>query len=283
MKGPLVTTDQLLEWSRENPEGLAIIDCRYDLQDHLLGFFAYRESHIPGAVYCQLNQDLAAKPGEQTGRHPLPSLDELEHAMGKLGVTMEKKVVVYDDKGGAFAGRLWWVLRYLGHPQVYLLDGGIPKWIAEEKPLKEGIEEGKGHVFKSFPRQSLLVTKEEILEKLQSPLMLLVDARAPERYKGEVEPIDPVAGHIPGAKNLFYQWNLDEHGCFRPKEELLELYSSVIGEVEPSQVVFYCGSGVTSCLNLIAMEYLELYGARLYVGSWSEWCRTPHLPKVFKE
>lgn len=261
----------------DDPEW-AVFDCRFDLEDKARGEADYLQAHIPGAVYVHLERDLSAPVTGRNGRHPLPSLEAMEALFSRLGVHEGLQVVAYDDAGGPYAARLWWMLRYLGHEAVAVLDGGWPAWREAGLPARSGRESRAPAAFRARPRPNLRCEAEEILANLNSPSLILVDARAPERYRGETEPYDPVAGRIPGARNRFWKDNLDPEGRFLPREALRAAFAAVLGEVPPAQAVVYCGSGVTACHNLLAMAHAGLEGARLYPGSWSEWCADPQRP-----
>ena len=260
---------------------LVIVDCRFDLLDTAAGERRYRESHIPGAVYAHLARDLSgprAATGEG-GRHPLPTPAELTRTFGGWGIGGAApgrgvQVVAYDDQSGHYAARLWWLLRFMGHEAVAVLDGGWPAWVAAGLPVEAGDGDGIGgdvppeRLYEGGPRLDRPATAEEAVA---APL--LVDGRAPERYRGEVEPLDPVAGHIPGATNRPYTANWDADGRWRAPEALLAEFLDLLGDTPPESAVFYCGSGVSACVNLLAMVRAGLPEGRLYVGSWSEWSR----------
>lgn len=247
-----------------------IVDCRFDLFDKAIGETRYREAHIPGAVYAHLERDLSLplNPSGVGGRHPLPSPDEMRQVFGRLGIGPGIQVIAYDDSSGHYAARLWWMLRFMGHESVALLDGGWPAWVANGLPVASGWEEPVQRVFSGQPRWDRVATKAEL-----GDVSLLVDGRAPERYRGEIEPIDPVAGHIPGAVNRPYLANWTEQGDWRSQEALLADFLALLGDTPPEEAVFYCGSGVSACVNLAAMVRAGLPEGRLYVGSWSEWSR----------
>lgn len=253
-----------------NPDW-AIIDCRFDLFDTSAGERNYRNAHIPGAVYADLDDDLSA-PKDPTGiggRHPLPTPDDMVRLFSRLGIGPGVQVVAYDDSSGHYAARLWWMLQFMGHKAVAVLDGGWPRWVSEGLPVAQGWEHRSPREFVGHPHWEQVVARDEV-----PSAPLLVDARAPERYRGEVEPIDPVAGHIPGAINRPYGVNWTDEGLWRSQEDLLADFLAVIGETPPDDTVFYCGSGVSACVNLLAMVRAGLPAGRLYVGSWSEWSRT---------
>ncbi len=256
----------------------AVFDCRFHLVDKERGEAAYLQAHLPGAVYVHLERDLSAPVTGRNGRHPLPSQEAMEALLSRLGVHAGLQVVAYDEAGGPYAARLWWMLRYLGHEAVAVLDGGWPAWQEAELPTRDGRESRGPATFQARPRQDLRCEADEILASLGAPSLVLLDSRAPERYRGETEPYDPVAGRIPGARNRFWKENLDPQGRFLPPETLRAAFEAVLGAVPLTQVVVYCGSGVTACHNLLAMAHAGLEGARLYPGSRSEWCADPARP-----
>lgn len=246
-----------------------VVDCRFDLLDADKGERAYLAAHIPGAVYAHLNRDLSsAEPVTDNGRHPLPTPAMMSLAFGRMGIDERTQMVAYDDTSGHYAARLWWMLRYMGHEAVAVLDGGWPGWLAAGLPVTSGIETRPTALFTGQPRNDRLVTIDQVPD-----LPLLVDSRAPERYRGEVEPIDPLAGHIPGALNRFYGDNWNADGRWRQPDELADVFAELLGPTEPAASTFYCGSGVSACVNLLAMAHAGLPEGRLYVGSWSEWSR----------
>jgi thiosulfate/3-mercaptopyruvate sulfurtransferase len=254
----------------------AIVDCRFRLDDPGAGRALYLEAHIPGAVYADLNRDLSAPPSPDEGRHPLPDLDEFRAKLGGWGIGEGVQVVCYDDQGGAIAARLWWMLRYLGHEAVAVLDGGWPAWLAHGYSIASGEETRLFAHFQGEPQPEWLASMEEVLAR--PPAMLLVDSRDPTRYRGEVEPIDRVPGHIPGARNRPFAQNLAPDDTLRPAADLAEEWRELLGSHAPGDAVVYCGSGVTACHNLLAMEVSGLSGARLFVPSWSDWSASPERP-----
>jgi len=265
----LVSTEELFK-HLDDPDWV-VFDCRFTLTDPEAGRAAYNQVHIPGARYAHLDADLAAPVGSATGRHPLPDPQLLIDKLGSWGVDRAKQVVVYDDAFGAMAVRMWWLLKWLGHDNVALLDGVLPKWIREKRPLTSELPTITRTTFIAQINDDMWVTAEDLQAALEKDEVVLLDARAEERYSGEVEPLDKVAGHVPGAINLPWEDNLDLGGNLLPPEEIRELYQEEIGEKAASQVIHMCGSGVTACHNILAMEHAGLTGARLYAGSWSEW------------
>ena len=255
-----------------------IVDCRYDLHDEAWGEREYAGQHIPGAVSASLDRDLSGAKTGQNGRHPLPDPAHLARTLGRFGITEGIQVVAYDQDSGMFASRLWWLLRWLGHDHVALVDGGLAKWRAEGRTVQSGVETRAPREFRGAPRDGWVVNVGEIAGLIGRRDWRLLDARAPERYRGEIEPLDRVAGHIPSATNYFFTGNLGEDGTFRSAENLRVRLSEAIGGLPPDRVVCYCGSGVTACHNLLALEHAGLPGARLYPGSWSEWSSDPARP-----
>jgi thiosulfate/3-mercaptopyruvate sulfurtransferase len=270
----LVSTERL----QQNLGGWAIFDCRFDLADERWGREQYLASHIPGAAYVSLAHDLAGPRTASSGRHPLPSIDALAATFSRLGIADDTQVVVYDQDSGLFASRMWWCLRYLGHDAVALLDGGWARWLREGLPRASGEERRAPRPFVATPRPSMAIVVEEVQRRVDAGDTLLVDARGPDRFEGRSEPIDRIAGHIPGAANHFYRWNLDDDGTMLDAGRLRERYTALLGGRAPEQVIVYCGSGVSACHNLLAMEIAGLRGTPLYVGSWSEWSQDPARP-----
>ena len=270
----LVTT-QTLAASLADPRWI-VIDCRFDLQNEELGRTQYLAAHVPGAVYVSLAHDLSSKKSGKNGRHPLPSVEDFAATVRRLGISRDTQVVAYDQDSGMYASRFWWMLRYAGHDAVAVLDGGWAKWMAEQRAARGGDERRPAGDFVASPRPSWRLTADDVAAL--PPSALLVDARAPERFEGRSEPLDRVAGHIPGAANHHYKQNLTDSGTMRPADALRQDFAALLGGRSPEQLVMYCGSGVTACQNLLAMEHAGLGGARLYPGSWSEWSADPSRP-----
>jgi thiosulfate/3-mercaptopyruvate sulfurtransferase len=265
----LIETEALA--ARLSDPGLVIVDCRFDLADTAQGERAYAEKHIPGAGYAHLDRDLSGTKTGRNGRHPLPDPYALARTFGSLGIGEGTQVIAYDQDAGMYASRLWWELRWLGHGAVAVLDGGFAKWIGEGRPTAAGVETRPARPFTPRPREDMVATLAEIDARRADNEWRLVDARAPERFRGEHETLDKAAGHIPGAVNHFFRTNLDDRGTFRSPDELRVRARETIGDVPPERIVCYCGSGVTACHNLLAMEHAGMHGAKLYAGSWSEW------------
>ena len=259
-------------------EHWVIVDCRFDLANPEKGEQLYLESHIPGARYAHLDRDLSGEKTGSNGRHPLPTAEQMRDRFGALGISPGKQVVVYDADSGMHASRLWWMLRFMGHDGVALLDGGFARWRRDGFPVRGGREDWRAATFVGAPRESWRVTADDVLRGLGDTDRVLVDARAEERFRGENETLDKKAGHIPGAKNFFFQRNLSDDKTFRSADELRIAWTALLGSTPPEQVVMYCGSGVTACHNLLAMEHAGLPGARIFPGSWSEWSSDPSRP-----
>ena len=272
----LVSTEELSK-HLDDPDWV-IFDCRFTLTDPGAGKAAYDQGHIPGARYAHLDDDLAAPVGPATGRHPLPDPQILAEKLGEWGVDNSKQVVVYDDAFGAMAVRMWWLLKWLGHEKVALLDGVLPKWIREKRPMTDEVPAIAPTVFNAKVNDEMWITADDLQVALDKGEVVLLDARAEERFSGEVEPLDKVAGHVPGAFNLPWEDNLDLGGDLLSPGELRELYQEIMGDRQGKMVVNMCGSGVTACHNILAMEHAGLHGSRLYAGSWSEWITDTRRP-----
>jgi thiosulfate/3-mercaptopyruvate sulfurtransferase len=252
-----------------------IFDCRHDLAKPELGESQYRQSHIPGALFAHLDRDLSASKNGRNGRHPLPDLKSFVDTLGRWGIKAGDQVVCYDGGSGGMASRLWWMLRWAGHEAVAVLDGGLAKWTKEGRPVTSDIPRFSPTRYEARPRPEMAVAANEVLDRQN----VLVDARAPVRYRGDKEPIDPVAGRIPGAFNRYNLDNVGPEGTLKPAAELRREFERVLGGRKPAQAVHYCGSGVAACHNLFAMEVAGLPGGRLYAGSWSEWIADPARPR----
>jgi thiosulfate/3-mercaptopyruvate sulfurtransferase len=266
-------------------ERLAVVDCRFDLMLPAAGREAYLTAHIPGACYADLNGDLSAPIGPHTGRHPLPHPKAFANRMGALGIGDDAQVVAYDDANGSFAARLWWMLRWVGHDAVAVLDGGFQAWKSRGGAVQTG--EGECRARRLTVRNDAcaaasaadsVASVADVAQALRDPAALLVDARAADRFAGLLEPIDSVAGHIPGAVNHPFTANLGADNRFLPAAELKRRWLLRLAGKEPGSVIAMCGSGVTACHNLLSLEVAGLPGAKLYAGSWSEWIRDPKRP-----
>jgi thiosulfate/3-mercaptopyruvate sulfurtransferase len=252
-----------------------IVDCRFMLADPEWGSREYLAGHIPGAAYAHLEKDLSGEVNGHNGRHPLPTPKDLERTLGEFGIAPGVQVVAYDQDNGMFASRLWWLLRWMGHDEIAVLDGGLARWVGEHRPTASGAEKHPRRSFPGSPRPDMVADLDEVARMSTQEPAGLIDVRAPERYRGETEPIDRVAGHIPGAINDPFMQNVDERGLFRPPDALRARLTAVLGNVRPEDAVCYCGSGVTACHTLLALEFAGLHGTRLYPGSWSEWSSDP--------
>ncbi len=256
-----------------------VFDCRHELTNPEFGQKAYAESHLPGALFAHLDRDLAAPLTGHNGRHPLPDPEIFAAWLARMGVASDKQVIGYDNAGGVYASRLWWMLRWMGHQNVAVLDGGWQAWLAAGHPVTAAVPVPSPARFSGKPGKTL-VDAQYVLDHLRSPDMVLIDARANDRFHGQNESIDPVGGHIPGARNRFFKDNLTPQGFFKLPKELREEFSPYVGTGSPQDIVSQCGSGVTACHNLLAMEIAGLSGGRLYPGSWSEWIADPSRPRA---
>jgi thiosulfate/3-mercaptopyruvate sulfurtransferase len=286
----LITPRQLA--ARLEDRDLAVIDCRFDLGRPDWGRQAHASGRIPHALYAHLDHDLSGKITASTGRHPLPPVDEMAARLGEWGIDAQVQVVAYDQSSGAHAARLWWLLRWLGHPRVAVLDGGLAAWQEERLPLettpladsRAQAQPGRpARRFEPRPEEEMVVSTSELEELVASRQIagadvVLIDARSADRFAGRNETIDPVAGHIPGARNHPFTDNVDSAGRFIDRATLRERFARTLEGVAPDAAICMCGSGVTACQNLLAMEVAGLQGARLYAGSWSEWIRDPKRP-----
>ena len=260
---------------------LRIVDCRFDLTSPVAGHQEYIAAHIPGAVYADLDCDLAAPVEPSSGRHPLPDIDTVTDTFRRLGISKDSHVVVYDSAGGAMAARMWWMLRWLGHDRVRLLDGGFPVWLAAGYPTESRPAEAETGDFTANPLEGSVMTTADLVEALQSGgWPLLVDARDAKRYRGEIEPIDAVAGHIPGTLNLPYVDTLRDDGTFCEPDVLARLWRDVLGEQPGTAWCAMCGSGVTACHLAISAQLAGYRAPSIYIGSWSEWIRDGARPVV---
>jgi thiosulfate/3-mercaptopyruvate sulfurtransferase len=264
--------------SRVDDPNTVVVDCRFKLDDTGWGEREHLTAHIPGAVYAHLDRDLSGVKTGANGRHPLPEVAALRETLGRLGIASGVQVVAYDQDNGMFASRVWWLLRWMGHDAAAVLDGGFARWTAEGRPTRAGDERRPPQPFSGEARREMVADAAAVAAIAGRPDWRLIDARAPERFRGEVEPLDKVPGHIPGAINHFFGGNVDERGVFRSAEELRALWQESIDGVSSDRIVCYCGSGVTACHNLLALEHAGISGARLYPGSWSEWCSDPARP-----
>jgi thiosulfate/3-mercaptopyruvate sulfurtransferase len=259
-------------------ENWRVVDCRFDLGAADAGEAAYRAGHIPGAVYAHLDRDLSSPITPTSGRHPLPEPQALACRFSQWGIGPATQVIAYDAGNGAYAARLWWLLRWLGHAGVAVLDGGYAAWLAAGCPIEHELTSPRPQPFSRRVSVATWVGADVVAARAGDPAWRLLDARAPERYAGVVEPIDAVAGHVPGASNYPFTRSLGPGGRMLPAAELRATLSSELGSVAPQRTIVMCGSGVTACHVVLALEAAGLTGAQLYAGSWSEWIRDPDRP-----
>jgi len=272
----LVTTTELA--AHLDDPAWVIFDCRHDLLDPTKGARLYREAHVPGASFAPVDAALAGPMTGTNGRHPLPDPAAFADFLVRHGVSDTSQLVAYDDVGGQYAARLWWLARWIGLTRVTLLDGGWPKWRAEGRATTTEVPRPQPGGIRLRLKPGGTWSTADVQQRLGQAETLVVDARAAERFRGEVEPIDPVAGHIPGAVNRFFKANLRDDLTFRPPEELRREFTALLAGRAPTSVGHQCGSGITACVNLFAMEYAGLAGSKLYAGSWSEWIADPSRP-----
>ena len=278
MSSSTLVSCELLAARLDDPQW-RVFDCRHQLSDVGYGARVYAEGHLPGASFLHLDRDLSAPMDGRNGRHPLPDPRQLADRLGAAGVSASTQVVVYDDAGGMIAGRLWWLLRWLGHERVAVLDGGIGQWLKEGRPLSTELPvPAPARFAEKIAVRDWVLSADEVQANIGSDALCLIDARAPDRFRGENETLDAVGGHIPGARNRFFRDNLDAQGLYRPAAELRREFLALLAGFDPAQGVMCCGSGVSACHSLLAMEIAGLPGARLYAGSWSEWCSDPARP-----
>jgi thiosulfate/3-mercaptopyruvate sulfurtransferase len=256
-----------------------IVDCRFDLSKPRWGNEEYLKAHIPGAVFADLDRHLASPITPSSGRHPLPEPANWCETVTNWGITPDTQVIAYDSAGGSLAAvRVWWLLRAYGHHRVAVLDGGYPKWMRENRTVSTTVPNRTPAIFTGSLDLNCMVTSEQLVDLHHNPKMRLIDARAAERFRGEIEPIDPVAGHIPGAKNRPIAENMNPDQTFKSAAQLRAEFEDLFEEIPPQNAISYCGSGVTGIHNLLAMEIAGFTGGRLYPGSWSEWIRDPNRP-----
>jgi thiosulfate/3-mercaptopyruvate sulfurtransferase len=251
--------------------GWIICDCRHDLANYDAGRSAYAQSHIPGARFLHLDEDLSGPKTGVNGRHPLPHPITFTLRLAALGIDNSKQIVAYDASGGVYASRLWWMMRWVGHSRVAVLDGGFDAWSKANLPVTDAVPAAKPARFNPNPHPQMAASANDVHAGLGNGAHPVIDARSPDRFRGENETLDPVAGHIPGAKNRHFKLNLRDDGHFKPGETLAQEFTSLLDTQSPSSVIHQCGSGVTACHNLLAMEVAGLTGSRLFPGSWSEW------------
>ncbi len=273
----LISTAELAEHLAD-PDW-AIVDVRSSLTDHTIGERNYLAAHIPGAVYAHLERDLSSPQiVGKTGRHPLPQAETIAQTLSQWGIDSHTQVVVYDDNSGVYAGRLWWMLRWLGHDAVAVLDGDWRQWQREGRPTRAGVETRSARSFVAHVRPELVVTAAEIEARLGDPTLHLYDARGADRFRGENETLDPVAGHIPGARSAPYVDNLDAKGRMLPPAALRARFEELLGDTPAEDAIFYCGSGVSVANDVLAVQHAGLGMPRVYVGSWSDWISNGQRP-----
>jgi thiosulfate/3-mercaptopyruvate sulfurtransferase len=260
------------------PGSVFVIDCRFDLADTEAGEKAHAAGHLPGAQYLHLDRDLSSAKTGTNGRHPLPDRAKLAAMLAARGLKQGQQVVAYDAQGGMYAARAWWLLRWLGHDAVALLDGGLQAWQAAGHPLTQDVAPQSPGDFKAGAPLAVTFDVQAVERNLNTHDRVVIDARAADRYRGENETLDRVGGHIPGALNRFFKDNLTPDGRFKPAHSLREEFQGLLPGIAPDRVVLQCGSGVTACVNALAMEVAGLHGAALYAGSWSEWSSDPARP-----
>jgi thiosulfate/3-mercaptopyruvate sulfurtransferase len=275
MTSPLISTSDL--FAQLHDPALVIVDTRHDLTNPSFGRDAHAAAHIPGAIFMSIEHDLAAAKTGSNGRHPLPSPEAFAKTLGEKGIGNASKVVVYDQGSSMFVGRLWWMLKWLGHDAVHVLDGGFAQWEKQSRPTEATPIARSAVTFIPNVRASMRVTVDDTLAAITNPARRIVDARAAERYRGETEPVDPVAGHIPGAANRPFAMNLQD-SVFKSPELLRAEFDALLAGRAPEAIIHQCGSGVSAISNMIAMEHAGLTGSKLYAGSWSEWCADPMRP-----
>jgi thiosulfate/3-mercaptopyruvate sulfurtransferase len=274
----LISAANLAERLAAAPGSVLVFDCRFDLAAPEAGEAAYAAGHVPGALYLHLDRDLSGATTGTNGRHPLPVRADLVAKLAGVGLNEGQQVVAYDAQGGMYAARIWWLLRWLGHDSVALLDGGLQAWEAAGKPLETEAKPRSPGNFKAGAPLAVTVDVQAVERNLTTRDHVLIDARAADRYRGENETLDRVGGHIPGALNHHYKDNLTAEGRFKTAHELRDAFGALVGATAPDRVVLQCGSGVTACHNALAMEIAGLHGAALYAGSWSEWSANPSRP-----
>lgn len=272
----LIDTGELAELL-SSPQ-VAIVDSRFTLDDLGWGKRGYQELHIPGAVFADVEDELSGYKTGLNGRHPLPDQSALGALLSRSGIDDTVQVVAYDQGAGMYASRLWWLLKWQGHDAVAVLNGGFAKWVREGRPAEAGTATRTPRSFRGSPRPGMVVDGDGVRAMAGRADRRLLDARAPERYRGDVEPVDKVAGHIPGATNHPFKSNVTADGVFKGRDDLRAQFTQSLAGVPPDKVVSYCGSGVTACQNILALEHAGLTGSKLYPGSWSEWSADPDRP-----
>ena len=273
----LISVNQLQTEIQKN-KNLLLLDCRFDLADAAKGALDYAEAHLANAFYVDLEKNLSGVSNGKNGRHPLPDCKACAQFFASVGLTDETQVVVYDQGGSMFAARAWWILRWLGHKNVAVLDGGLKEWQKEGGEVTLEVPTASASNWQAKEPLTRAIAVEEVVENLETQAFQVVDARTFERFSGEAHPLDLRAGHIPHAVSYFFGQNLSETGLFKTPEELKQLWLATLGETPASDVIHQCGSGVTASVNALAMEHAGLSGSALYVGSWSEWAADEQYP-----
>lgn len=269
----LISAAELADLLKQADHDVLVLDCRFSLAAPQAGQQAYAQGHVRGSVYAHLDTDLSGPKTGRNGRHPLPTPEAFLATLRRWGLQAHTEVIAYDDAGGMFAARAWWMLRWMGHPLVRVLDGGWAAWHAQGGEVSTDASSRTPSNVQLTPHDEHLTRIDFVQTHLGNrDVMQLVDARAPDRFRGENETLDPVGGHIPGAINRFFQLNLGADGRFKPAQVLRDEFTALLGSQPVGTVVHQCGSGVTACHNLLAMTHAGLNGSRLYAGSWSEWC-----------
>jgi thiosulfate/3-mercaptopyruvate sulfurtransferase len=273
----LIEASELKKWL-DHEDNFLLFDCRFDLTNSEAGYQSYLSGHIPTAIYVHTDKDLAGKKDGKNGRHPLPSIEQWQKTYAGLGITPNKKIVIYDNQGSMYAARLWWMLHSVGHLDLFLLNGGYPAWVRAnyESEIRE-------HVRVAAPETKLqnyqnVVLVDAVEENIKTSQLTILDARANDRFQGKNETLDPVGGHIPGAINRCFKDNLEANGEFKNINTLKQEYAALLNETPSEEIIHQCGSGITACHNLFAMELVGLRGSSIYAGSWSEWCSDPSRP-----
>lgn len=273
----LIEVSQLKEWL-DNEDDFLLFDCRFDLSKSEAGHQSYLNGHIPSAIYVDTDKDLAGQKNGKNGRHPLPSIEQWQKTYAELGITPNKKIVIYDNQGAMFAVRLWWMLHAVGHQKIFLLNGGYPAWVRANyesetcENIRVAAPETKLQNYKN------LVLVDVVEENIKTSKFTILDARANDRFQGNNETLDPVGGHIPGAINRCFKDNLEANGEFKSANTLRQEYGDLLNKTSSESIIHQCGSGITACHNLFVMELIGLKGSSIYAGSWSEWCSDPSRP-----
>jgi len=261
-----------------NNDDFVIFDCRCDIKDQKHGIESFKEGHISGAIFVDIDKDLASEKTNNSGRHPLPDIDILSAKLSRWGLSTDKQAIVYDDTSGAFAGRMWWILKWLGHEKVAVLNGGIQMWEKSGGKLVKEASMNEKAEFLPNANNAMLVSIEDVGDSQYKMDKIILDARSKERYLGIKDPVDPIAGHVPGAISHPLGNNLTREGTFKTPEELKHVYNKILSDVDAPNIISMCGSGITACHNILAMEIAGIKGAKLYVGSWSEWITNSERP-----